>query len=333
MVLNNIQRIKTPPPEIFYQEYVLKQCPVILTDLFDATPLRRWDSLESLKKAPLAQLSLEIKPNYIAHLFQTAPTQETRLMRLVDYLDFLEENPASLDVCSEYPTPEPLLHQLPLDSYRYIGDEKDLYSNMFVAESNNFAHLHYDADQRDVLLYQVFGEKRIAIVHPQETYKLNPIHQPHLRRTSGIFLEHYSEAQKTTFFDYTNAFDSIIYPGETVFIPAMAWHYLEYLQTAMSVGYRLGRNQYKRRLAKLFPMPSVDVQAMSLLLNDETEAKQNHEAWLKKLEKVNMSFFGDSFQCQAALERLCFVLRKNAIGLEPVYSIEEWQRRETLFSA
>ncbi|AVH67314.1 hypothetical protein CDG77_17640 [Nostoc sp. 'Peltigera membranacea cyanobiont' 213] len=75
-------------------------------------------------------------------------------------------------------------------------------------------------------------------------------------------------------------------------IDRIEWHYIEYLEPAMSIAYRLGRNPYNRRLANLFPAPSVDVQSLSLLLQDETQARSHHLEWLNKLEAVSHSLAG-----------------------------------------
>ncbi|AFZ26493.1 hypothetical protein Cylst_4404 [Cylindrospermum stagnale PCC 7417] len=329
MVLNNIDRIEAPPADVFYREYILTQRPVIITNFFEDSSLRQMDTLEKVRTG-LTDIPIQICPNYIAHLLDSTSADVQRMMNLGAYLDFLQAQPTSLDICAEYPTPQKLLELLPLNSYQDLGDGSDLYSNMFVAGSHNYAHLHYDADQRNVLLFQVFGTKRFVLIHPRETQKLDAIDQSNLCRTSGIFLEKMSEAEKTDFLRYTNAFDVVLHPGETIFMPMMIWHYIEYLEPAMSIAYRLGRNAYNRRLAELFRAPSVDVQSLSLLLSDETEVQSHHLEWLNRLEAVSHSFYESESDRQAALNYLCLMIRQQYLGLEPVKNIRELRRREAI---
>jgi hypothetical protein len=306
--VKNIDRVSAPSPDVFYSDYVLNQRPVIFTDLFDCSPLPNANTLEGAGEM-LGDIAIEIRNNYIAEYLGRVAPQPVRTLALREYLKLLQEDAETFDLCVEYPTPEPLLELLKLGSYRQVQSEGDLYSNMFVAGRGNYAHLHYDDDQRDVLLHQVFGEKRVTVIHPRETAKLEPIDSTRLRRTSAILLENASETERADFLDYANAYDAVIGPGETIFIPAMSWHYIEYLSPAMSVAYRLGRNQYNRRLAALFPDPSIDVQALALLLLNPDEASRKHETWLEQLEASCRSPFANHSQRFKALKQQCTAIR------------------------
>jgi hypothetical protein len=332
MALNNIERISVPPSETFFHDYILQQQPVILTNLFDEAPLRSHTTLPQVKAA-LSDLTIEVSPNYIAQFFgEQLGTSNlgSREMSIGSFLDCLVAHPDIMDACSEYPTPPELLTQLPLSHYRHLQNEADLYSNLFIAGAKNYAHLHYDADQRDVLLYQTFGVKRVVIIHPRQTQKLDPIHRADLRRTSSFFLENLSEAEKINFFHYTQAWDTLLYPGETIYMPAFCWHYLEYLEPAMSVGYRLGRNPYNQRLAKLFPAPSVDVQALAIALINPKMACDSHIKWLEQLDMAHQAAVEAPSEQNSNLERLCLEIRQNHLGIELVSSIREWGRRRAL---
>ncbi|MEH2027038.1 cupin-like domain-containing protein [Nostoc sp.] len=331
MVLDNIDRIEAPSADVFYQKYILPQRPVIITNMFDNSSLRQMDSFEKVRTG-LTDIPVQICSNYIAHLLDSTSADVPRMMNLGAYLDFLQAEPTTLDICVEYPTPQKLLELLPLNLYQNLSHESDLYSNMFIAASNNYAHLHYDADQRNVLLFQIFGTKRFVLIHPHQTQKLDAIDQANLCRTSGIFLENMSEAEKTDFLRYTNAFDAVLYPGETIFMPMMIWHYIEYLEPAMSIAYRLGRNSYNRRLANLFPAPSVDVQFLSLLLQDETKAQSHHLEWLEKLEAASHSLSGSESDRRDTLNYLSLRIRGQYLGLEPIKNIRELRRREVMLN-
>lgn len=329
MVINKIERIPAPPKDEFYREYILTQRPVIITNLFEHTPLSQMDTLDKVRTR-LADLPVRVCHNYIAHLVSGKTVDDPRMMSLGAYLDFLKAQPLNADIYVDYSTPQNLLELLPLTQYQDFWDENDLYSHMFAAGGSNYAHLHYDVDQRNVLLFQVFGTKRFVLIHPRETHKLDPIDQPNLCCSSGFFLENMSEVQKTNFLEYTNAFEVVLHPGETIFMPMMFWHYIEYLEPAMSVVYRLGRNPYNRRFAEIFPAPSVDVQSLSLLLINEESVKPEHIAWLNQLENVNRSFKGSESDRQAILNYLCLKMRGQYVGFEPIQTMQELTRRQNI---
>ena len=47
--------------------------------------------------------------------------------------------------------------------------------NVFIAGRGNKAHIHYDGDQRQVLLYQVFGRKEVILLPPASGAPFKPL--------------------------------------------------------------------------------------------------------------------------------------------------------------
>ena len=247
MVLENIPRIAAPAPEVLLREWILPRRPVILTDLYDAAPIRRIDTIEKAKAA-LGHVEVEVQPNY---------------------LTFLQ-------------TGEPLRAVLPPPACSELGDQKDVVSATFLANAGNFNHLHFDDDQRGVLLYEVFGTKRFSLISPAEWRKLNAflVFDGGIRRALSsipardangrVFFQDFpSEAAREAFLRYVGASDCLLHPGETLFMPALAWHYVEYVDTSLSITYRLGRNAWNRALGTLFPQPTIFVQTVGERLVDE----------------------------------------------------------------
>jgi len=154
---------------------------------------------------------------------------------------------------------------------------------MFVAGAGSYAHLHFDGDHRDTLLYQVFGRKRCVVIHPNQTHKLAPCFEPDIYRTSSWFLENFTREDQHEFLRFVQARECILEPGDTLYIPMMAWHYIEYPDPAMSIGFRLGRNDLVKTLARLNPMPSVFAQALALELADEARARARFPGPVERL--------------------------------------------------
>lgn len=103
MVLENVPRIRAPSAERFFSEWVRPGLPVILTDLFDAVPLRRVDTLDRAGRE-LARVPVLIQPNYLSFL-ETGSRGAAREMSLGDYLAEVERNSNTRDLCVEFASP------------------------------------------------------------------------------------------------------------------------------------------------------------------------------------------------------------------------------------
>ena len=203
---------------------------------------------------------------------------------------------------------------------------------MFLAGPGNSTHLHYDVDLRHLLMYQVFGHKRYVVIDQSESRKLAPGSRPDVRRTSALFLEHFSGSDLLGFLRYTNAWDCVLGPGDALLIPATCWHYVEYLDTALSVNFRFGRNRYTRTLAEVLPESSVEMQALAGLFRDEDAVGPDEQAAFDALVAAEDRWYPSSEARLAALDALCVELCAR-LGL-PVagapYHVADIERRRRL---
>ena len=259
MAIKTIERIRTPGRMDFYSKYVLPQQPVILTDLFEGQPIGQLGTLERAR-TELADVPLAVQGGYGSLTSGATPTPGT-VMRFAEYLRFIESDPDANLICTEYDTPARVSAQFRLpDICRASRDElqapdilglprrwgdHDLLSNMFLGNKGNYAHLHYDGDQRQVFLHQVFGRKRVVLFPPSAGAELD-VANSFCPGHSNIYLERKSAGEKLEFIDAVGGYDGIMEPGDTVYIPMLFWHYLEYTDTGMSVNYRFGRNSLGR---------------------------------------------------------------------------------------
>jgi hypothetical protein len=98
-----------------------------------------------------------------------------------------------------------------------------------------------------VLLYQVFGRKRVVLFQPPSGAKLDVLDAFH-PGFSNVYVEHMSDEQRIAFVESAGGYEAILEPGEAVYMPMLIWHYLEYVDTGMSINIRFGRNCYGRFL-------------------------------------------------------------------------------------
>jgi len=249
-----IGRISMPDDETFFREYVFKRKPVIITNLFDGEEIRQIRLLEDARKA-FGSVKLRIQAEYTS-----GHSQADQTMTFNEYWDFVQTHTSTNLLCTEYEVPARVLNLFRLPtvcSARDVGEEEifslprkygdhDLFGNLFVANKGNRTHLHWDGDHREVFLYQVFGRKQVILFQPESSIHLRPL--DHRIPYSGISLECMSEEQKLEFVDMADGYYATIYPTETIYMPMLIWHYLEYTDHAMSFNIRFGRNKYERFL-------------------------------------------------------------------------------------
>jgi hypothetical protein len=330
-VLDNVERIPAPAPGVLLRDYILASRPVILTDLFDDQPIRALDTAAKLR-ARLPDLPVAVQPNYMTALLADGRTADPEGMTLARFMDRLAADPTTDDYCVEYPTPPAMTELIEPTEHCRLIDAADLRSLMFVAAPGNFAHLHYDDDQRHTLMYQAFGRKRYSIIDTRETGKLAPLAEPGFQRTSSVFLQHFSDADKLAFLRYANAWDCVLHPGETLLMPMMAWHYVEYLDMSLSVSYRLGRNRYNRFLAESVPIPSPFLQRVAVELLDEERVDAPRRAAFERLREAVGAAYRSPSARALALDRCCmeFVDALDPLAAQRFYTIHERHRREQL---
>jgi lysine-specific demethylase 8 len=80
-----------------------------------------------------------------------------------------------------------------------------------------------------------------------------------------LFLQNLSVDEKRRFLAFTGAHATTLAAGETLFIPALWWHYAEYASTSLAFNLRIARNAYNRFLGDEVA-PDWRLQAFSRLL-------------------------------------------------------------------
>jgi hypothetical protein len=302
----------------------------VLPDLFAAAPLNGLRTRAEVLEA-FGHIELEVRPDYFRELLSCPERARPELLRtrgttLHAFLASIERSSAdpapsessdrrTPEVCVDQTTPGRLLRALPLPD-DIDGDRADVTSHLYVAPARTLAQLHYDSDLRDVLLYQVFGRKRLIVVPPEGGELLQPVHDGSLRRTAGLLIWGLPQAARRKLLTVAGGQELLLSPGQTAYIPATAWHSLEYVDDAMSIGYRLGRTPTMRTLAELFPDPPIDVQALAWHLRGAIKTP----GWLPGLQALVAANGG-------VHERALLELRERLGLLPAATTVNELRRR------
>lgn len=172
---------------------------------------------------------------------------ERKSSTLGGYLALLEREPDTRWLVTEQATPAEVLTSVDLTRLGITtlvggyGNPADppsstrAHSLMFAANRGNSSDLHTDWDGRDVLLYEVFGRKRVVLFPPEAAPKLHPIDIFATVRLAGL-----DAAGRAALCAFAGGVEHVLEPGDAVFIPAFWWHHVDYLDAAMSVSFRFG---------------------------------------------------------------------------------------------
>jgi len=335
-VPDNVPRVSAPNPIAFDRRYLRSGTPVVLTGLATRHPVRRLAD-PRVARDVLADMRLRVAPNTWGDLLLGRDDPRSRQVGFGTFLDRLTAGEAGDDdYCVEHPTPRELADRLPVPSYVGLGERADSWeSYVFLAGAGNTTHLHYDFDLRHVLMYQVFGRKRYVVIDMAESRKLAPGSRAGLRRTSALFLEHFSDADLAAFLRYTDAWSCVLEPGEMLLIPATCWHYVEYVDTALSVNFRLGRNRYLRALAEILPESSVELQSLAALFRDEDAVGPDRLDAFAALQAADERWYPDAATRLAALDALCVELcaRLRLPVAGAAYHVADIERQEKVLAA
>lgn len=310
-MFENIERIPMPPIDVFFQEYVLKHRPVIITDLFADQPISKIKTLEDARQQ-LGDMKVVVTPGYerfIVDVVRSLVTQEPnyeiqqRQSTVREYLEHVAQHPGTKDMCSEVPQPiiseVQALYEVPEVCRTKEGaTDAEYRTELWMANAGNTTHLHFDADQRQILQYQLFGTKRVILVPPSGAKKLAPV-----RNNCAISPEGVSDTEKDEFVRYVGGYQCQLRGGETIFMPALIWHYLEYVDTSMSLSIRFWRNRYSRFLAEECH-PDYRLQAIAWRMIDPASMTPDDEQAFRQIEALAQRPFASPQEKGQAMQAL-----------------------------
>ena len=254
-----IQRITRPDDQTLFRDYIHVHRPVIVTDFFRGEPIREINTIEKASRE-FGHVNLMVQWEYISAENNNQRGKTFQTMTFNEYWAAVRANPTTEMCCTEYEIPARVMAQYDLPTVclaRDLGEgeilslprkygDHDLLGNIFIANKGNKAHLHYDGDQRQVFLYQVFGRKEVILFPTSSGARLRPRELGN--NFSGYYLECMTQEEKMRLIAEAGGYYGMLEPGDAVYIPMLMWHYLEYVDDAMSFNMRFGRSKYGRFL-------------------------------------------------------------------------------------
>lgn len=231
-----IPRVRGLSSRRFFLDHLARARPVIIEGALDHWPaLRHW-TLENLRQRCGRRLvtTYRVRQGHLHFDERTGIIPEKLL--LADMLSELERSPAP-----EHRIRSVVEHELPellgdVDVPAFCPPRMFIETNLWISGPDTRSRLHFD--QPHNVLAQVLGDKRVVVIPAAERRFV----YPHSFRSSVAQFSrvdvHDLDLERFPKFRRTHPLEGELHPGDALFIPSNAWHYIEGDLLTISVGFR-----------------------------------------------------------------------------------------------
>lgn len=242
MLLKPLTKVSGISPATFKKEYSAPKIPVLLGDFFDHEVLSKWNYDYFKERAGDSIVKVFGNEGKFNNHVASAPVST---MKFSEYLDLISSQPTDLrlflfnllqkvpelkkEISINDPTGGKVMQWLP---FLFFGGEGSSVRN------------HFDIDMSHVFLSQLKGIKRVLVFAPDQSkclYRL-PFNFHTIASLGNPDFEKFPGLK------YAHGYEAILHPGETLFIPAGFWHYIQYVTEGYSVSYRAVSQSYVDRV-------------------------------------------------------------------------------------
>jgi len=241
-MIKEIERVKKLLGKEFEQQYLNKTIPVIISsgltwDAFKWTP----DYFKNL--FPNKTIDLEVNysiPIGDKNSLKSKVTKKTSMGNAVDLI-YENKNPnmkyylCQQSIYKEFPELVQDFGKPPWNNENIVYGEHSV--NLWFGEAGNATPIHFDCSHN--FLIQIYGKKYIRLFAPEDTKYL----YHHTSQTQGSYhlsqisdIDNYDDEEYPQFKNAL-AYEAILLPEETLFIPAGWWHDIRSLDHAISINF------------------------------------------------------------------------------------------------
>jgi hypothetical protein len=218
--------------EAFADEYLRPMRPVVFTDLTAAWPARQKWTLEHFK-SNYGHLRVPVVSNNYSKPGKGYMAPD-RVISFREYLEILEAGPTDLriflwNMFREAPEMRDDF-SMPTIMDGFVNE----FPFLFFGGQGSKVALHYDIDMSHVFLNQIHGRKRVVLFAPDQSRHI--YHHP-------FTVASYVDLNNPDYGKYpalakAKGWETILQPGETVFMPSGYWHYIEYTDGGWAMALR-----------------------------------------------------------------------------------------------
>ena len=232
-----IERISRLSRQEFLENYYAKNTPVILTDMMNDWPAMSLWSPDYLK-TKYGDVPVEIQSNRNSDPdYEINSEQHKKTVRLCEYVDMVASGGESNDyyiVANNSNLDREELKGLLDDIHMFpeFLDEANTQGRVFFwfGPSGTITPLHHDPI--NLMMAQVYGRKRWRLISPAQT--------PLLYNYVGVFSKvdcENPDYNRYPLFKDVNIIETVLEPGEVIFIPVGWWHQVKALDISISLSF------------------------------------------------------------------------------------------------
>lgn len=218
-------------PREFRRTLASKPC--LFKDAIKHSPVMAWGiekiSSDYSQTAFPVQLYEKIATGAGYHGVQT----ERKEIRVQEYVDKIQ---TGADV--GYASQLPLLEYFPellrvLQPPRYFSTSLLTQANIWIGPAGTNSNLHCDPDHN--LFFQVEGRKRVRLISPKDSKPLKPVRNTFHDMYSPVDLT--DSAQLEELARVVKVYETVVEPGDVLYIPAFWWHNIDSLAPSVSLNF------------------------------------------------------------------------------------------------
>lgn len=262
------------------EKLFLASQPLVIKSLFLNHPISNIRTRQDAQMY-LPDYPLRVIRDYI-EIFKENHTldQSVKKMTLTEFFQYIQHDSKTDLRVRDFSPPESFSEFMKEPDFCLENTFEPIIKTIFLAPKGAASRLHMDNDQNHVFLYQVFGKKRAILFPPTSSEKLLPV-----LNLSFWFLDQFNENERNLFIKFAEGLECILEPGDTLYIPKLYWHHLDYLDDAMSINFRFGRNIHNKFMAEHIHLDYL-VQNFSVQLDENKPLFKKAQECLLKLQSL-----------------------------------------------
>jgi hypothetical protein len=240
MILEPIERRSGLTKKEFEEEYLNQMKPVVFTDLAKDWPATQKWSFDFLR-SKYGHIEVPLYDNSYSQPGEGYMSVK-KTMKFGDYLSLIENEPTDLRM---------FLFNIFKHAPELVDDIRtptimDGFINefpfMFFGGQGSSVKMHYDIDCSHVFLTQFQTKKRVVLFSPDQSKYLY-----HLPFTVASLVDMKDpDLDKYPALRHVKGHEVILNHGETIFMPSMYWHYIEYVEGGFSIALRASEKVSRR---------------------------------------------------------------------------------------
>lgn len=233
LVFTQVERIERPTIEEFRRSYDSPKKPVVITGMMNEwTAMSEWNHEWFRDRHGSLMVNLSRNPRH---------TYYEKQMKFSDYIDSIlagEDAGMYMDQCpiENIPGSDDYVQRPP-----YCPHDRDLLVNLWVGPGGTVLGFHKDShnpfDLVNNIFTQICGRKRVVLAAPdQDAFMYQRPREAGDYWHSQIDLDN-PDFEQFPLFRQARLYETIVEPGEMLFIPADYWHYVRSLDKSISVSF------------------------------------------------------------------------------------------------